>query len=92
MMAPSTCIARAPTQCAACPKLRTDSELQALFPRLSSGQDDFVDDLCGQLQQFASDGLRTLCVAYKELDKADWALWEAQWKEVSAAERAASSS
>jgi len=41
--------------------------------------------LCGQLQQFASDGLRTLCVAYKELDKADWALWEAQWKEAKSA-------
>lgn len=53
-----------------------------IIPRLRANQGDFVDDLCGQLQEFASEGYRTLCVAYKQLDPEEYAAWDASYQEV----------
>eukprot|EP00656_Telonema_subtile_P056129 TRINITY_DN8904_c0_g1_i2.p1 TRINITY_DN8904_c0_g1~~TRINITY_DN8904_c0_g1_i2.p1 ORF type:complete len:937 (+),score=242.03 TRINITY_DN8904_c0_g1_i2:364-3174(+) len=52
-----------------------------VFPLLRGGQALFVDELCGQLQEFASDGFRTLCVAHKKLDPQEYASWDERYQE-----------
>eukprot|EP00658_Telonema_sp_P-2_P063865 TRINITY_DN5268_c0_g4_i3.p1 TRINITY_DN5268_c0_g4~~TRINITY_DN5268_c0_g4_i3.p1 ORF type:complete len:1137 (-),score=307.52 TRINITY_DN5268_c0_g4_i3:207-3617(-) len=51
-----------------------------MFPRLH-GHQEHVDALCSQLQEFAADGFRTLCIASKPLDPAEYSAWNLQYQE-----------
>lgn len=49
-----------------------------IFERLSSGQEQLVEDTTAHLQDFARDGLRTLCLAYRSLDADQYKRWSAR--------------
>ena len=50
-----------------------------IYERLSSDGNDFKDKSMEDLGKFGSDGLRTLCCAYKEIDRATYEEWFVQF-------------
>ncbi|KAJ3362384.1 phospholipid transporting ATPase [Allomyces arbusculus] len=50
-----------------------------IFDRLATGQDALRGTTLQQLQFFANDGLRTLCLAWRPLDEAAFAAWHAEY-------------
>ncbi|KAF9962211.1 hypothetical protein BGZ72_009287 [Mortierella alpina] len=46
-----------------------------IFERAAPGQQQLIHDTTTHLQDFARDGLRTLCLAYKVLDPTDYHKW-----------------
>ncbi|KAG0022666.1 hypothetical protein BGZ81_008440 [Podila clonocystis] len=51
-----------------------------IFERLAAGQDQLVEDTTAHLQDFARDGLRTLCLAYRSLDVELYKRWSARYQ------------
>ncbi|KAG0032112.1 hypothetical protein BGZ82_006683 [Podila clonocystis] len=51
-----------------------------IFERLAAGQDQLVEDTTAHLQDFARDGLRTLCLAYRSLDVELYKIWSARYQ------------
>ncbi|KAF8929007.1 hypothetical protein BGZ52_002656, partial [Haplosporangium bisporale] len=49
-----------------------------IFERLASGQEQLVENTTAHLQDFARDGLRTLCLAYRSLDVDQYERWSAR--------------
>lgn len=58
-----------------------------IFERLAkgAGQEELKQKTDKDLQQFASEGLRTLCLAYKVLDSADYEKWAKSYHDASVA-------
>jgi len=54
--------------------LYTKGADSVIFPLLQAGV-DFVDMTIEHLQEFAADGLRTLCVAKRHLEYSEWEQW-----------------
>ncbi|KAF9335673.1 hypothetical protein BG006_010927 [Podila minutissima] len=50
-----------------------------IFERLAAGQEQLVEDTTAHLQDFARDGLRTLCLAYRSLDADQYNKWSARF-------------
>ncbi|KAF9301111.1 hypothetical protein BGZ74_007092, partial [Mortierella antarctica] len=50
-----------------------------IFERLAAGQEQLVEDTTAHLQDFARDGLRTLCLAYRSLDADQYNKWSARY-------------
>ncbi|KAF9422906.1 hypothetical protein BGZ94_008458 [Podila epigama] len=50
-----------------------------IFERLAPGQEQMVEDTTAHLQDFARDGLRTLCLAYRTLDPDDYNKWSQRY-------------
>ncbi|KAA1069823.1 hypothetical protein PGT21_033797 [Puccinia graminis f. sp. tritici] len=50
-----------------------------IFDRLGSGQDELKQKTDDQLEQFASDGLRTLCLAYRKLEFSEVEAWSRKY-------------
>jgi phospholipid-translocating ATPase len=50
-----------------------------IFERLGSGQDELKQTTDDQLEQFASEGLRTLCLAYRKLELSELEAWQRKY-------------
>jgi len=50
-----------------------------IFERLGSGQDELKQTTDDQLEQFASEGLRTLCLAYRKLELSELEAWSRKY-------------
>lgn len=50
-----------------------------IFERLAAGQEQLVEDTTSHLQDFARDGLRTLCLAFRSLDVDQYKRWSARY-------------
>ncbi|POW11846.1 hypothetical protein PSTT_04947 [Puccinia striiformis] len=50
-----------------------------IFERLGSGQDELKQTTDDQLEQFASEGLRTLCLAYRKLESSELEAWSKKY-------------
>ncbi|EJD53100.1 phospholipid-translocating P-type ATPase [Auricularia subglabra TFB-10046 SS5] len=56
-----------------------------IFERLASGKDDLKKLTEGHLEDFASDGLRTLCLAYKIINPSEYDAWTERYHEATVA-------
>ncbi|BGP13940.1 hypothetical protein JCM10213_005524 [Rhodosporidiobolus nylandii] len=52
-----------------------------IFERLAAGNDDLKQRTDKHLEDFANEGLRTLCLAYKPLDEEEYEAWEREYHE-----------
>jgi magnesium-transporting ATPase (P-type) len=52
-----------------------------LIPLLDSGQDQLIEKISKDLDEYANEGLRTLILAQKEIDPVFFANWDMQWQE-----------
>ncbi|GAA5841978.1 hypothetical protein JCM11251_001433 [Rhodosporidiobolus azoricus] len=52
-----------------------------IFERLAAGEEDLKKRTDKHLEDFANEGLRTLCLAYKPLDEAAYEAWERKYHE-----------
>lgn len=52
-----------------------------IYDRLADGQDDIKETTMQHLELFAADGLRTLCLAVKELDRDTYDEWNAKYNQ-----------
>ncbi|KAI9630517.1 hypothetical protein KEM48_013887 [Puccinia striiformis f. sp. tritici PST-130] len=50
-----------------------------IFERLGAGQDELKQTTDDQLEQFASEGLRTLCLAYRKLESSELEAWSKKY-------------
>ncbi|CAH7683306.1 putative aminophspholipid translocase [Phakopsora pachyrhizi] len=55
-----------------------------IFDRLEPGQESIKATTDQQLEDFANEGLRTLCLAYRKLDRAEFNSWQVRYQHVSA--------
>lgn len=46
-----------------------------ILERLASGQDDIRESTTAHLEEYAAEGLRTLCLAYREIPRSDFDEW-----------------
>eukprot|EP00002_Diphylleia_rotans_P013474 TRINITY_DN2635_c0_g3_i2.p1 TRINITY_DN2635_c0_g3~~TRINITY_DN2635_c0_g3_i2.p1 ORF type:complete len:1173 (-),score=203.43 TRINITY_DN2635_c0_g3_i2:256-3774(-) len=51
----------------------------AIFPLLTSGQESTVKQMETNLQEYGNIGLRTLCIAYCQIDEGHYKSWAAQY-------------
>jgi len=54
-----------------------------IFERLAAGQDQIKEITLTHLQQFASEGLRTLCLGYRVLNEEEFNAWHERYKNAS---------
>ncbi|ORZ32831.1 hypothetical protein BCR44DRAFT_1439375 [Catenaria anguillulae PL171] len=54
-----------------------------IFERMAAGQHELRKTTLDQLQWFANDGLRTLCIAYRRVDESVFAQWHKRYQEAS---------
>ncbi|KAL7750740.1 phospholipid transporting ATPase [Sorochytrium milnesiophthora] len=52
-----------------------------IFERLADGQEELCETTADQLQYFANEGLRTLCIACRELTRKEYQSWHAKYLE-----------
>lgn len=50
-----------------------------IFERLGKGQEELKRQTDDQLEEFAASGLRTLCLAYRRLDEAEFQSWSTKY-------------
>ncbi|KAK5671092.1 hypothetical protein BDV3_004761 [Batrachochytrium dendrobatidis] len=46
-----------------------------IFDRLAKQGNTFVDATCAHLEEYANDGLRTLCIAYRDIPEEEYTEW-----------------
>jgi magnesium-transporting ATPase (P-type) len=56
-----------------------------IIPRMAAGQDALAHTTLKHLEEYANDGLRTLCLAYRILDNDTFAEWNKVYFEASLA-------
>jgi phospholipid-translocating ATPase len=54
-----------------------------IFERLAPGQEESKHETNDRLDEFANEGLRTLTLAYREIDEATYKAWEREYNEAS---------
>ncbi|KAH6575423.1 hypothetical protein BASA62_001894 [Batrachochytrium salamandrivorans] len=54
-----------------------------IFERLSKQGNPFYDATCAHLEEFANDGLRTLCIAYRDIPDEEYAEWSKIYEKAS---------
>ncbi|PLW33102.1 hypothetical protein PCASD_13814 [Puccinia coronata f. sp. avenae] len=52
-----------------------------IFERLAPGQEAIREQVDGQLESFAAEGLRTLCLAYRKLDRSQLEAWSFKYNQ-----------
>ncbi|KAJ3372819.1 hypothetical protein GGF31_001356 [Allomyces arbusculus] len=61
-------------------RLLTKGADSVIYERLAPGQTGLMQTTLGHLQWFANDGLRTLCVAARDIDEASFRDWHARYQ------------
>lgn len=54
-----------------------------IFERLAQGQDQIKEDTLNHLQEFATEGLRTLCLGYRVIEEEEFNNWHKRYQEAS---------
>ncbi|KAK4698681.1 phospholipid-translocating ATPase, partial [Phenoliferia sp. Uapishka_3] len=63
--------------------LLTKGADNVIFERLATGFEDVKERTDTALEEFANEGLRTLCLAYKPLDEEEYEAWDREFHEAS---------
>ncbi|KAL2918308.1 aminophospholipid translocase [Polyrhizophydium stewartii] len=54
-----------------------------ILERLAKSNNYYVDSTCAHLEEYANDGLRTLCIAYRDISEEEYAEWSKVYEKAS---------